>query len=79
MSREGRRVERTDEAAKAMSEQIATLWGYPIVESAAVPNAETIVTIPMPTWEQVLKHGSFENYVEAMKRDFEILNADCIE
>lgn len=60
-----------------MSEPLTTLWGYPIVSSAAVP-PETIVTVPMPTSDQLLEYGSLENYVEAMKRDFEALNVERI-
>lgn len=49
-----------------------TLWGLPVVVSDAVPKGTAIMG-RMPTWEDVLKHGSFEKAIEAQKREWAMI------
>lgn len=68
-----------------MSEEKKTLWGFPIIESDAIPQGTALVG-PLPTWEDVLRYGSLENAIEARAKEWvkitglddEILSADEI-
>lgn len=68
-----------------MSEQTKTLWGFPVVESKEIPKGE-IIFGRLPTSQEILAHGSFENAVQHMKNEYyklkladETLNATEIE
>jgi hypothetical protein len=65
-----------------MADEPQTLWGLPVVVTDAVPQG-TAILARMPTYAELVQYGSFENYVEACKRQFaaiklddEVLNAD---
>jgi hypothetical protein len=49
-----------------------TLWGLPVVISEAVPRGTAIMG-RFPTWEEVLKYGSFEKAIEAQKRGWAMI------
>ena len=55
-----------------MSEEKKTLWGLPVVISDSVPKGTAIMG-RFPTWEEVLKHGSFEKAIEAQKREWAMI------
>jgi hypothetical protein len=60
-----------------------TLWGFPIVIREDWPKGE-VVFGPMPTAEDIARHGSYEAAVEAMKRSYakqktETLSADILD
>lgn len=68
-----------------MSDEKKTLWGIPIIESDAVPKG-VIIFGPQPTMEDLKLHGSWENYIEAKKHEYamiqlddEVLNSDVVE
>jgi len=46
-----------------------TLWGFPVVVTDAAPPG-VIITGPIPTWEDVLRHGSLEKAIEARAREY---------
>lgn len=69
-----------------MSEETKTLWGFPIVESDAMPQGTAIVG-PLPTREDLIKYGSYEEAVKARAKEYAmitglddgVLDADVIE
>lgn len=52
-----------------MSESNQTLFGFPVVITDAVPVGE-ITFGPLPTWQDLLEHGSLEAAVEARKAEW---------
>jgi hypothetical protein len=49
-----------------------TLFGLPVVVTDAVTPGTAIVG-PVPTWEDVLRYGSFEKAIEARAREYSII------
>lgn len=72
MSGEGRRVERADGAVERMSYEKKTLWGFPVVITDAAPKGAVLLG-RLPTWQEVLEHGSVEKALEAQKREWAML------
>lgn len=72
MSCEGARTERSDEAVRGMSYESKTLFGFPVVITDAVP-AGTVVMGPMPTWQDLLRHGSLEAAIEARAKEYAMI------
>lgn len=55
-----------------MSYEEKTLFGCPVVISDEVPKGTAIMG-RIPTWEEVLKYGSFEKAIEAQKREWAMI------
>lgn len=89
MSGEGERVTRADEVERMSdltgtmrvdengkvviaTDKPQTLWGLPVVVSDEVPKSAAIIG-RFPTWQEVLKYGSFEKAVEAQKREWAMI------
>ena len=49
-----------------------TLRGLPVVISNEVPKGTAIMG-RFPTWEELLKYGSFEKAIEAQKREWAMI------
>jgi hypothetical protein len=54
-----------------MSESNQTLFGFPVVITDAVPKGELIVA-RLPTFAEVVMHGSYEAAVEALGSEYGI-------
>jgi hypothetical protein len=68
-----------------MTEEKKMLWGLPVVESEEMSKG-IVIFGPLPTAEDLMRHGSLENAVEYMKHQYakialddEILAASEIE
>ncbi len=62
---------KVDENGKVVitTDKPQTLWGLPVVTSDEVPRGTAIMG-RFPTWEEVMKYGSFEKAIEAQKREW---------
>lgn len=49
-----------------------TLFGFPVIVTDAVTPGTAVVG-PMPTWEEVLMHGSVAKAIEAKAREYGII------
>ena len=62
-----------------MSDSNLTLFGFPVVVTDAVPKGKVLFGC-FPTWEDVLKYGSFNAAINAQKEQWgviaEITNID---
>jgi hypothetical protein len=52
-----------------------TLFGFPVLVTDAAPK-DSVILGPLPTYRDLLEHGSFENYIEARKKEFVMLKLD---
>lgn len=52
-----------------MSDNDRTLFGFPIIETDAVPQGELLLG-RIPTFEEVLMYGSYEAAIEAQKNQW---------
>lgn len=55
-----------------MSESNQTLFGFPVVITDAVPAGKVFLG-RFPTWQDVLKYGSFDAAIEAQKEEWGIV------
>jgi hypothetical protein len=46
-----------------------SLFGFPVIITDAVPEGE-VVFGPLPTWQEVILHGSLEAAIEAHKAEW---------
>lgn len=46
-----------------------SLFGFPVIITDAVPEGE-VVFGPLPTWQEVVLHGSLEAAIEARKAEW---------
>lgn len=58
-----------------MNSERKTLWGIPIIESGEMPKGEVLLG-PMPTRDEILRFGSFEQAVEHRKNEWAKLKMD---
>lgn len=49
-----------------------TLFGFSVVITDAAPK-DKIIFGPMPTWEDLLKYGSLEAFIEAKRKEFGVI------
>lgn len=62
-----------------MSYETKTLFGLPVVVTDAAP-IDSIILGPMPTWEDVIEHGSLEKAIEARAKEYTMIkNLDVKE
>lgn len=55
-----------------MSDEPKTLFGFPVVEADTMP-VGTVVFGPMPTWFDLQLYGSWENYLDAKRKEFGVI------
>jgi hypothetical protein len=67
-------IMKVDENGKVVitTDKPQTLWGLPVVISDAIPKGTAIMG-RFPTWEEVVKYGSFEKAIEAQKRQWAMI------
>jgi hypothetical protein len=58
-----------------MADEQTTLFGFPVLITDAAPK-DTVILRPLPTYHDLLEHGSLEKYVEARKKEFAMLKLD---
>jgi hypothetical protein len=51
-----------------------TLFGFPVVITEDAPK-DTVILGPMPTWEDLLKHGSWEAYFKAKRKEYSVITS----
>jgi hypothetical protein len=49
-----------------------TLFGFPVVVTEDAPKG-TIIFGPLPTYEDLLRHGSWEAFIEAERKRFGVI------
>lgn len=49
-----------------------TLFGFPVVITEEAPKG-TIILGPLPTYEDLLRHGSWEAFIEAERKRFGVI------
>jgi hypothetical protein len=55
-----------------MANEPQTLFGFPVVITDAAPK-DKIILGPMPTWLDLLEHGSWEAYIKAKRKEFGVI------